>query len=125
MKLRHPEKFNTPLAEKVLTWVTLYPQAHYQDWEFDHCSQTGCLMGWAAVFSGIANGSASPQELVLTYEEWEDIFKERSNKRAVEKLKDYIVQARAAQHTPDDYTLVHSDEIKTEDEIEVPEAVLV
>lgn len=97
MKLKHPEKFNIDLAERVVTHVIINPQRHYQVEEFDRCAQVGCLMGWAAVFSGKLDGDSSEDDLGLENEEWMYIFDEMSNRKAIEKMVDYIDQAKAVQ----------------------------
>lgn len=105
MKLEHPELFNIGLAEKVLTHVVTNPEQHNQRVEYDRCAQAGCLMGWAAVFSGKRNGDSSYRDLHITPEEWEHIFEESCNSIAIAKLIDYIAQAKVAQYIKNDVVL--------------------
>ena len=105
MKLAHPELFNIELGEKVLTHVITHPTQHNQYFEYQECAQVGCIMGWAAVFSGKRNGDSSWGDLHITEEEWEDIFEEKSNPVAIAKLIDYIAQAKVAQYVKNDVVL--------------------
>lgn len=103
MKLEHPEKFNIPLAEKVLEWVLKEPKLHDQTviGAYD-CKTPGCIAGWTWQFSGAkeyvsSRMFAARDALGLTQQESEVVFGDFDNASAIATFRDYIEQAKAAQ----------------------------
>jgi len=110
MKLKNPERFDIETAERVLEQVTRFPKNHIQVIPMEHnhsCGSVGCIMGWALHFKGFvvdyATDSPWYQRLLkgdvlgLNNVEFINIYSDGYEDSAINKLKDYIEQAHAAQ----------------------------
>jgi hypothetical protein len=119
MKLQRPEKFNIPLAEKVLDHVIKFPDLHKQDTVGAYtCNSPGCIAGWVRFFAATAKEretvmieTLTQDKLGIYADEFHNFFGDGDEASAIETLADYIAQARAAQTTQDDYEL-HTNENK-------------
>jgi hypothetical protein len=114
--LEHPENFNIDIAEKVIQQVTEHPSTHHQFPEFSHCGSAACLIGWAKLFMGLGEWPEQKADgrFILglsTITEYYHIYGEPYKSRAIDNLRDYIEQAKAAQHVQDDELVALTEEL--------------
>ena len=129
MKLEHPEKFNIPLGEQVLSHVVAHPELHDQATVgvYD-CNTPGCIAGWACHFAKTEShevsmarygrmdvaaqllGFVEPNQRYYASMASRTLFGE-DEEGALEMLADFIVQAHVAQDTADQFELFEVEEL--------------
>jgi hypothetical protein len=123
IRLARPEKFDLKVAEQVLDQVTRKPRSHNQLIPMADrlCGSVGCIMGWGLFFAGVpvdySPNSEWYQRLsngrvmgLTNIWEYAYIYTEMDKGKALEKLRDYIEQAKIAQAVQDDYVLQTADD---------------